>query len=42
MHMANVYVYHAVVIAAGVLPNRQMRAENYDHIPCFMEDKSKR
>ena len=39
--MANLYVYDAVAIAAGILLNRQMRAVNYNHVPCLTEEKSK-
>jgi len=39
--MANVYVYDAIAIAAGVLPNHWMRAANYNHVTCFAEEFKK-
>jgi len=40
--MANIYVYNAVAIAAGILPNCQTQAANYKHVPCLTEEKVKK
>ena len=40
--MASVYVYDAVAIAAGVSPIGRKRVENYNHLLCLTEEKSKR
>jgi len=40
--MANIYVYNAVTIAAGVLRNRRMQAANYNYVPCLTEERLKK
>jgi len=37
----DVYDYDAVAIAAGILANCQMRAINYNHVPCLTEKSHK-
>ena len=40
--MANVCVYDAVAIAAGVLLNHRMWAANYIHVSCLTEENVKK